>query len=379
MGLEEKLRRIGIRNRVGLASIGCSNRLDQIRKAWEEAGIGYIILKTMMDSDDRPGEPRLPGEYKRDYNMTLCHTGTTSKEQWNFETDHLGIIGLINTLLDEDIAIIPSIGTKKTDEGAWEMMERTLAYTSATVIELNLRYTYRGLVLKYANEVKRVTGRDFYCDEYFTVHPDKALRIKESDRNYIRECANADFDDLLGKIRRIFPENRYALIAKLWPSLELEAHMTYVAENGFDAVTLVNSIKDCDPKPMDGIPRTKLPQMSGMVLRGYRNDALELARKIGYKLSIFASGGVAAEVRRNPESIDGKELADEKYLQKNLEDGVADVRRCFELGALYVQLGSGIYKKHYRNFNCYEVTRLLMEALGDGYKMSTHQSISRAA
>ena len=191
MVLEEKLREIGIENNVGMASLLCSNKYGQILTTWE-TGIGFIVLKTMMDSDNKPNEKLLKPSYKMaDENMTIYHTGTTCKEQYNFEDDNEAIVSLINGLYNEGVAIIPSIGTKKLGERPWEIMEKYLAETPARVIELNLRYLYRELISKHAEIFKQNRG-EIYSDEYGTTHPNRKLRMSGKQLNYAKYHANIE-------------------------------------------------------------------------------------------------------------------------------------------------------------------------------------------
>ena len=370
MGLEEKVKENGIRNRVGIASLLCSNKHEQILETWE-TGIGFIVLKTMMDSDDKPNEQlhRQP-PHKTDENMTIYHTGTTCKEQYNFEDDNEAIVNLINMLYNEGVAIIPSIGTKKLGERPWEAMESCLAKTPARVIELNLRYLYRELILKHA-EIFKQNDREIYSDEYGTTHPNRELRMNGKQLNYAKYHANIEFESTLGNIREIFPPGNYALIVKLWPGSELKTHLLYVAENSFDAVTLINSIKRDPPEPFTGLKETKLPQMSGYALRPYRDDALRLAREMRYELPIFASGGMGIEAVRLPPGWDGKSPIDEKTLQKNIKEGAMDLNRCFESGASYVELGSVAYIRG--PLPIYDTIRSLLKELGLANQTKTYK------
>jgi dihydroorotate dehydrogenase len=186
--------------------------------------------------------------------------------------------------------------------------------------------------------------------------------VNRSDREelYIRDSANRDFKKLLLAIREIFPPEQYSLIAKLWPNPELRQHTIYLVENYFDAVTLINSLKAESPKPFEGIKKGKLPQMSGLKLRQYRDEALYLAGEIRCKLPIFASGGVAVEAIRKPDGFNGNlKLLDDKCKQKNVEEGVADILKCFQLGASYVQLGTVAHIGGYDT-----MARIMMELKG---------------
>ena len=138
----------------------------------------------------------------------------------------------------------------------------------------------------------------------------------------------------------------------------------YVAESGFNAVTLLNSIKKEPPEPFEKIPRSKMPQMSGMELRPYRDYALTLARRMNYKLPIFASGGVAIEAIRDINFDGVSHLPKEMLLQKNFRDAMADIRRCFELGASYVQLGSVGYFRGPHGSVYDTIARIMQESNG---------------
>lgn len=340
MSLEKELEWMGIRSNVGVASICCKD-YEQIKRMWKETDIGYVVLKTFMDVEDTPEEKAFTCKQSADQNMTLFHTGTTSKESHTFENDNAEITTLIYELLSDGIAVIPSIGTKKTDEVPWAIMEENLANTGARLIELNLRYLYRGLTSKYAEEVRQATGRNIVCDEYFSKNIQGTENMSDKEERYIRESANREFKRLLQAIREIFPPEQYALIAKLWPNPELREHIAYLVESYFDSVTLMNSLKMESPKPFEGIRKGKLPQMSGLRLRQYRNAGLYLAGEMGCKLPIFASGGVAVEAIRKPVGFNGNlKSLDENYEQKNIEEGVADILKCFQSGASYVQLGT---------------------------------------
>lgn len=357
MRLEKALEETGVRNSVGVASIFCNE--VQIKRMWKETDIGYVVLKTFMDSEDNPGEEAFNRKQSADQNMTLFHTGTTSKEAPNFETRSDELIDLVDSLLSYGIAAIPSIGTKKTDEATWEMMRGHLAKTGTILLELNLRYTYRGLTSKYAEEIRQATGRNVVCDEYFSKNIPDTENMSDKERRYVRDSANRDFKRLLQAIREIFPPEQYALIAKLWPNPELREHIAYLVENYFDSVTLVNSIKMKSPEPFEGIRKGKLPQMSGSGLRPYRDEALYLAGEMGCKLPIFASGGVAVEAIRKPVNFKGSlKSLDEEYKQKNIERGVADILKCFQSGASYVQLGTVAY------IGGYDVMARIMRELG---------------
>ncbi|MBI3035134.1 hypothetical protein HYY71_02320, partial [Candidatus Woesearchaeota archaeon] len=225
--------------------------------------------------------------------------------------------------------------------------------------ELNLRYLYRGLTSKYAEEIRQATGRNIVCDEYFSKNIQGTENMSDKERRYVRDSANRDFKRLLQAIREIFPPEQYALIAKLWPNPELREHIAYLVENYFDSVTLVNSIKMKSPEPFEGIRKGKLPQMSGSGLRPYRDEALYLAGEMGCKLPIFASGGVAVEAIRKPVNFKGSlKSLDEEYKQKNIERGVADILKCFQSGASYVQLGTVAY------IGGYDVMARIMRELG---------------
>jgi hypothetical protein len=201
MKLERALEEIGARNNVGVASICCKNEW-QIKRMWKEIDIGYVVLKTFMDSEDNPGERAFTDKQPADQNMTLFHTGTTSKEGYNFETQSSRIIELLDSILSYGIAAIPSIATKKTDEAAWETMQRPLAKSGVMPIELNLRYTYRGLTSKYAEEIREATGRNIACDEYFSKNILGTVNRTDREEFYIRDVRGRTLGELYFLIGR---------------------------------------------------------------------------------------------------------------------------------------------------------------------------------
>lgn len=363
MGIEKKLEQMGIRSNVGLASLLCSNNPKIISEAWD-TGVGFIVLKTMMDAEANPEKQLAKRIISTDDNTTFYHTGTTDKEQYNFQADADKIIRLVNGLYANNIIAIPSIGTKKTCIEAWENMECILARTEARIFELNLRYLYRGLLAKFMqgtplneyldNGIKEISGRD---------------------RNRAQYLANEEFENLLNRIREVFPPEKYCLIAKLWPCDEIMLHLMYAAESRFDAVTLVNSVKKEAPESSEFVG-SKIPQMSGIELRRYRNYTLELAKRMNYSMPIFASGGVAIEAIRDVEFNGAEHIPKEMLSRKNFQDAVFDIRRCFEFGASYVQLGSVGYFRG-PNGNVFETIGKLVR--GGGYKpLDTNPKIQAA-
>lgn len=360
MGIVEKLESYGVFvGDVGLASLLCADNPKQIKKAWD-TGVKFIVLKTMMDLEDRPGEAAIREVQTADDNMTFYHTGTTSKEQLNFRDDSEGIVSLLNGLYDSGIVAIPSIGTKGTDIETWEKMESVLARTEARVLELNFRYLYRGLLDKYRRLLDEDNG--MRSNEYRIID----TIGKAQNANKAKYLANREFGYILAMIRRIFPQDEYSLIAKLWSSSEIKLHLMYAAESGFDAVTLVNSKKKQPPVPFENLPEGKIPQVSGLELRQNRDYAFWLIREMRYRLPIFASGGVAMEAIRKIDITGATEMPDYegRIIQKNFQDAVKDIKSCFEQGASYVQLGSvGYFKNHYGSV--YDtITRIMQELNG---------------
>ena len=329
MGIVEKLESYGVFvGDVGLASLLCADNPKQIKKAWD-TGVKFIVLKTMMNSEDRPGETAIKGVQITDDNMTFYHTGTTSKEQLNFKDDSEGIVSLLNGLYNDNIVAIPSIGTKGTTTEPWEMMKKTLDGTEARVLELNLRYLYRSLYCKHM-------GND-RCNEY--------IIDSHADGEAVNEAlykSNRDFNNILMCIREIFPPNEYYLIGKMWSYSQMKLHIMYVCQNGFDALTLVNSKKSSPPEPFEKLPEGKLPQMSGLGLRPYREYASQLVSGMGYNIPVFDSGGIGMEAIRKIDTRGATEISGyrEMMLQRNLQDAIKDIKHCFETGASYVQLGS---------------------------------------
>ena len=311
---------IGTRNLIGVASGPWSKDYSKIRNMWQFAGVGYIILKTFMDCDDKNFKGKKI-QKTTDYNMTLFHKWNTAKENFNFDDNHDEIVSLLNRLFNEDIAVIPNIGTKKTDEQTWEKIERYIKKTPGKVLEINLRYLYRGLISEFENKFYGTSGK---FNEY----------SKES--SDLMNSANIRFHQLLQNIRQIFPKENYALIGKIWAAdPSLTKHLNFLEDSGYDAVTLVNSKKELIPHLVGGKNSDKYAQMSGYRLREYRDEALGEAKKMNYSLPIFASGGVAMEAARKSKNVTDK--------KQNVEDAVKDIERCFEeLNASYVQLGSVI-------------------------------------
>lgn len=356
MNIEEILMAIGARGRIGLASLFSVEKEDIVMRFWD-AGISYFITKTMMDFNNREGERPVFGRQWVDHGETLFHLGSTCNESPDFYYKHELIEHKLNALIKKGVAVIPSIGSKNIDAGAWEGMQRYLSGQRTPIIELNFRYTYRSLVQHYKKEI--VGDTSVNCDEYGNDYSNGIPNLSEFEKMRIRTRANHDFKIILGAIREIFPPDQYCLIAKLWPSRDLKAHLSYVAENYFDSVTLVNSIKAEPPKYFENFPREKIPQKSGLGLRGDRDDALRIAMAMNYPLPIFVSGGVAVEARSMTEG--------------SLREGIKDITSCFGLGADYVQLGIVAYGCGPRT------VAAIMKALGPVYGLGTRQKLIKAA
>src|SRR3989338_3315347 len=357
MNLEKIIMAIGARSRIGLASIFSIEKEEELIMKFWEAGIGYVITKTMMDYDYRAGEkPKVKIKWEDD-EKTLYHTGTTCSESPDFYHKH-GVIGrVLNGFISEGVAVIPSIGSKNIDADAWVNMQRYLPDQHTPIIEINFRYTYRSLVQKYKNEI--LGNKLVNCDEYLNDYLNSIPNLNQAEKRNIKNRANSDFKVLFSAIRDIFPPDRYCLIAKLWPSPELETHLGYTSEKYFDSVTLVNSIKAEPPVPFKKIPKEKIPQMSGLRLREYRDYALRTAMRMNYLLPIFASGGVAVEAKDS--------------LKGSVEDGIRDIANCFALGADYVQLGVVAYGGGPK------AVAAVMKALGARYRLDKSQGLVKAA